>query len=391
MSRLNPTKSMFLLASAMAFPLLTFPIQVEAISRRGASALRNVLMTLRNIKKDPKLFDGKSIVAGARMDRIKNYLARSQSNLNRAIRGYNRISAADRGDPAARQAGQQLNDLSKYFKALDKAFKNQSAAGAGADKTCREFEKEAMTLANRKVMRSMVLLLKDPGAVQLPRASIIQNWKAVAVAVKAICDKPEYKNVGKVGCRGMKLGKRQRDPSAWCEAAQTWKKLVQGAVMNRIKHHTKVFSNVGPNANKLQSSEGYMQFEGPVTYKEHMYFGKKAKAKVLGKLKPLLDAAGINSVGNAELFAKFKAAKDALRAKVDELAPTWKSKPNKGKDRSCAMAKRHIKRWHPRASIKKVYLRSAAWNIRKNALGVPLERSKPGIIIFKLPGEKWCQ
>jgi hypothetical protein len=312
------------------------------------------------------------------------------SNLNRAVRTFNRISAADRGDPAARKAGAQLNDLAKYLNALDKAYKGQAASGANSDNACRAFEKEAMTLENKKVMRSMVLLLKDPGAVQLPRASVVQQWKAVAMAVKAICAQPKYKDVGKVGCRWMKVSGRQRDPSAWCEAASTWKSLVQKAVMNRIKHHTKVFSNIGPSAETLAKREGYLHFEGPVTYKGQLNFGAEAKQKLLGKLKPLMDAAGINDMGNDRLFAKFTAAKDALRAKVDELAPTWKSRPKKGSDYSCAKARRKIKGWHPKAAIKKAYL-SGGWKNRKNALGVPLERSKSGIIIFKLRGEKWCQ
>ena len=367
------------------------PQSADALSPRGRGYLRNMQVAMRNVKKDLKLFDGKAIVAGASRSRLESLKRTIISNLNRALRYWNRLSAGDRRDAQVRKVGATIDERTHYAKALEKAMRSMGKASAAADKACRDFEKEAMKSVKRKRMVSLVWLLGDKGKVTYTTAEQVSETMAAAKKIAAFCAKPKYKGVGKVGCRWMKISGRDRDPSAWCEAAAKAKSLVAQGVMNFAAHKAKVGSRLGPDPDKLAKRDGWLMFEGPVTYKSHLYFGEAAKKRLLDKLGPMFKAAGMDGAKDPKLWASQKAAVDTLRAKVDELAPSWKPYRTVGKSYGCRHAKRIIKKWHRKARIKKVGLKYKKWNIRKNALKRPIDRSRQGVIIFKIPGEKWCQ
>lgn len=370
---------------------LAFPSTSAALSARGKSTLRNMQIALRNLQKDPKLFDGKQIVPGARLDRLENHKRVLISNINRAVRYWNRLSAADRADPEAKKAGAKLDEMMAYAKALEKAVKGASQASASADKACRDFEKEAMKSVDRQAMVGLVGLLGDKGKVTYGQVDHVKKAVEAAKAIAAFCAKPQYKDVGKTGCRWMKVGGRDRDPSAWCEAAAKYQELVKQGVMNFVAQQGRTAGAGDVKPDELAKRDGWLTFEGPVTYKGHLFFGEEAKKRLMDKLGPMFAAAGMDNLDDPSLWEAQKAQKDALRAKVDELAPTWKPYRTVGKDYGCGLAKRVIKKWHRKARIAKVGLRDKSWHIRKNALGVPLERTRQGIVFFKIPGEKWCQ
>ena len=380
----------------LSFLLLTTqsiaaPQVAHALSPRGRSTLRNVKIALRGARKNLRLFDGKRILPGASINSVGIYKRTLFSNLNRATRYWNRLSPADRGTPEASKVGSRLFDLLAYAKALDRALKNARKAAAGADKTCRDFEKEAMGAVDRQAMLGLVWLLQDPGKVTYGNVNLVKKAVAAAKKIKSFCARPKYRNVGKTGCDWMKVRNRDRDPSAWCEAAAKYKSLVKRGVLNFVKQQGRISGGRDPKPRELKRQNGWLPWEGKVTYKSHLYFTEEAKKRLLAKLGPMFAAAEMTNVNNPSIWKRQTEKKAALRAKVDELAPTWGRYPTRGCNYGCRMAKRIIKRWHRKARITKVGLRDKTWHIRKSAIGIPVERTRQGVIIFRIPGEKWCQ
>ena len=91
------------------------------------------------------------------------------------------------------------------------------------------------------------------------------------------------------------------------------------------------------------------------------------------------------------MFKPILAAFKTLRSDAERKAPTWKKPKSKGKDYSCSLAKKQLSRSKTKSTFKSSFLGRNSWKIRKNRLGVPLERTKPGYLFHKPKGQKWCQ
>jgi hypothetical protein len=371
--------------------------QAQQLSPAGLRAYRNANTALNNVSKDPALFDGKQLGPNARLDRCKNFVRTNKENLNRAVDNFNKIPASDRSAPEVKEMEKKIREMTEYLTAMDAAVQALEQGGKAADDQCRAFENEIMKpVDNRTVMSTLARALQDPAYVQYNRPEQITKALEVVKAVAAVCAKDAYKNVGKVGCNWMKVGGPDRDPSAWCAAAAKGTELVQQAVKAFVKAANERSAKQVMTPEELERGDGWLKYEEAVKFQDHLHFGDVLKAKLLAQFKPAFDAAGLQGADDPALFAGQVDAMDKLRAAVEKLAPTWKLPPAKSCNYGCDKAKTQIVKWYKSAasvsiSLKKTIMSTGEWHITKNALGIPLERSMQGYVLFQVPGEKFCQ
>ena len=90
-------------------------------------------------------------------------------------------------------------------------------------------------------------------------------------------------------------------------------------------------------------------------------------------------------------FTDFDTAVAAFGKKVDRLAPTWRSLNKQGSDQPVKAARAQLRKSKRVGEVLKAYTTRAAWKIHKNALGIPLRRTRPGYVQYTSKLRKpWC-
>ncbi len=368
------------------------------MSPAGQRAFRNASTAMDNVQKTD-LFDGKQLKPGARLDSCKSYLRSSGENLARAINSYKAIPENERKLPEVVALGRRIEEMRVYLLAMDAVVKSLEQTVKGADDQCRAFQKEVMDTPTRLTMGQLVGAMEHPGSMEIFRPEDVKQVLETASKVKAACEKPEYRDVGKTGCSWLKIGGNDQNPAAWCEAAGKAPELVKQAVLTFVKKDIERMSAaLIPTPERFQSDEGYLTtppFEKAVTFKNLM-FDDAFKGRLVERYKPLFESAGIAGVTDDALYAPYIKALDALRAVVEKTADTWKLPPPKSGMYAVDMAQKQIVKWYQEevkvvVAVKKAFMILDEWTIEKNALGVPLRRYRSGFVVFQVPGEKYCQ
>lgn len=377
--------------------VLSSHAHAQQLSQRGQSLYRNAEISLRNVTKDPSLFDGTKLMPNARLDRCRNHVRSNKSNLGRAIGYFNKLPPEDRALPQVKGMEKKIREMTRYLDAMEAAVNNAQGSLKTADDACRQFEREIMSpVENRTTMGQLARALQDPGYVKYNRAERVTKAMEIVKAVQEVCAKPQYKDVGKVGCRWMKVGSRERDPSAWCEAASRGKELVQQAVKNFVQFSLKNAVRSIMTPEELVQGKGWLRYEAPITFNTHLHYSDVLKANYVRQFQPLLEAADLKDLDDANLWAAPTAAMDRLREAVLKAAPGWKLEPPKSCNYGCNLAKRQLPKWYKGVlgtpvRLKKTIMTTDTWHITKNRLGVPQYRSMHGYVIFQLPKEPFCQ
>ncbi len=370
---------------------------------------------------DTRFFDGAQFVAGVPFPEIKRYMGGYVDKLNRAIREWNMLSKRDLGQPDVQPIRKKLQAkiawgqaMQKVYPALEAAYNERvaaeqaaaseakahaDAATAAADALCREFRKEVMT---NKRMYSMMGLLGRAGHLSGASKGSLADIRERAKTVAAACAQPKYADVGKGGCDWLKrpAGRAQWDPEEWCAIAPKWQEIALGWARADIEKELTSFDHRPLVSNKLEgsqsltffarcvpNSEGWTDVEryDACTLSEEMrakFTAKYAQKFIDIEVEPETDDTTLAPLDNA--FAE-------ARRLIDEKAPTWRSPTKDGSDYSVGLAKKQLRKWIKGARWKKGYLSRATWKISKNALGIPLRRTKPGYVLYQVPGERWCQ
>ncbi|MCB9556305.1 MAG: hypothetical protein H6707_09405 [Deltaproteobacteria bacterium] len=373
-----------------------------AISPQGAKALQNVTSWLqKNDKIKAKIsadFDGQAVTGDH--SRLSNPLRDLQFNLKYAIRGFNSMSRPDRASAEGQEMVKQLKGWVAYNKSLATAIAGAGKAAGESKRECWAFHKEVQSPRINE-MHALVRFLLDPKARFLGTTTpeLIARHRKVAEEVHQICQQPRWQAiVGKCSA-----GKSQYEmnhimiakdfPVHWCNAAKQHRQLLVRAIQNFIGTDDSRRARVAVDPEKLARNEGWLAEDGVVTWKKYFFVTKEDLAASQNKYTALFAAAGGADGPGDDVFAERKAAKAKLRAAVEELAPKLETPAAGPSHYGVALATKMIRRWHPGAKIIKAFgAKSAvAWNIHKNAIGVPKYRDKFGYVLYRVPGEKWCQ
>ena len=167
--------------------------------------------------------------------------------------------------------------------------------------------------------------------------------------------------------------------------------LIAAAALNSAKKSINVVgSSTIQTPEQFVKDEGWLHFEGPVTFKEKLYFGAHGREAQMDSIKALLAAAGVNDADDA-LWGNQREMVDVLRKEVEKTAGTWKNPEAKLQNYSSELVKKQVLKWHPKAKVLQAFMSRESWKIHKNALGVTLRQTMPGYVLFKLQDDPFCQ
>lgn len=85
------------------------------------------------------------------------------------------------------------------------------------------------------------------------------------------------------------------------------------------------------------------------------------------------------------------AALASLQKEMERLAPRWNFPDGPHDARIEAFARKGVDDWHPGGKVMKTVMDPAPWNIHKNKLGIPLNRTRRGFVLYKMPAEMLCR
>ncbi|MBL8240610.1 MAG: hypothetical protein JNM66_24540 [Bryobacterales bacterium] len=80
-----------------------------------------------------------------------------------------------------------------------------------------------------------------------------------------------------------------------------------------------------------------------------------------------------------------------LQKEMERLAPRWKFPDGPHDARIEGFARKGVDDWHPGGKVVKTVMDTEPWNIHKNSLGVPLNRTRRGFVLYKMPDESLCR
>jgi hypothetical protein len=85
------------------------------------------------------------------------------------------------------------------------------------------------------------------------------------------------------------------------------------------------------------------------------------------------------------------AALASLQKEIARLAPQWSFPDGPHDARIEGFARKGVDDWHPGGKVIKTVMDTAPWNIHKNSLGVPLNRTRRGFVMYKMPSDTLCR
>lgn len=369
------------------------------LERKDAEAIGVIERSLAKVDKVPALFDGTRIASGADLVKVRGLLDGLTQHLEAARRSFVALSPSGTSRPDAQRLRVRFDDLTRYREALSVAYQQAATTKAHADrartanaavtaeagrKACGGFRDEldpmdrtrVQWLANLAAGQELFWQTAEDGA----------KYKETITRVAALCAKPEYANI-QVSCQHASSVTPKE--GSYCAAVAQGGALMKRAALNLAAFHAK---HTGPmrTAEKLESVQGWVEVEGPVTWKGY-FSGASLRELLRKRFAPVFAQAGLDNLDDAEVFKKLAAQYAALEAKVTELAPTWDLPGKACSGVACGAARRTIAAWYPRAKLRRLQHSRPSWKIVKNGLGIITHRSKSGHALISVPGEPFCQ
>jgi|GEM_PF-4687938 hypothetical protein len=378
-----------LLISAL---LLLFAVPASAqISPAGKKLLSQIKMSMLGAKmaKKPRCFDGNKL-GSANPNSCKWPMGQFKKKVDAIEKNWKKLSAADKGSSEAKAYATKVEGLIKWRDGWKAALSGQSSGTKNAKAQCEKFERNVVQKFAKA--RFLVELKNKKDGGKLKDADHIKAVAAHAKEVARLCATPEFKGVGVKGC-GDSMRPGPAKSAKWCAAAGEAQALIQKAVTHYVKSDVvRRSKHLGDPADGLKKRGGWLQTDQPVTWKGYMYFGEARKKALIAKYQPLYAAASMKFQADEGWWSAQATYTDKQRAAVEKVAPGLKApKSTKKKHYSTALMKASLKKTHPSAKIKKLWMAKESWQVEKNGAGYPVKRRWHAFAFYKLPGEKFCQ
>ena len=365
--------------------LATLTTLSAAISPDGARTVQRVNTMLDQLKIDPAFLAGN----------VSGREAEARTTVNRLRSIYNdcntqlRLLIRDSREPEVAAARRRCEEVSASQEKLQAAL---SSAGASAEQNKALlydfYSKFTGGLPDAQTISFRQLHLKINPAATAP--TDVNEFRA-AIAVLANVD---------AACKGShKAIAQATEPhgpdseqaaATWCATAARRDELGRIMAMNTAAGPARIWGNeIAKLKDQLEANEGFLTTD--VTPVRRALFDRDALVKeAAGRHQALLDAAGVKDASG--VLGTLQPSIDSLMAEVDRLAPRWKFPAGNPHDAALeAFGRRGVAKEYPAGVIKASVMQDSAFSIRKNRLGVPLDRNRDGFILYKMPNEKHCR
>lgn len=382
------------------------PAQSSPASDRNLSG--RIGRAFDKLAKDPALFNGSAIPDTANPRALQVYAARLRAAINTFEASWPGMSpAAQQQDGAIKARYEELKpytealeaalpgwqsardkeraDAVEQKRAAEQAVRDERERKIAASRAEQERERSLCTgfwakVGDHSAQRAIVAAVRFNAAPESLRAA-----RAAFDKLTAMCQSPEHAGVKEL------CGKQQYrvdgvTPADLCADALASTELLQKVVLDAIPE-----LNVGkaPTLEELRAREGWIPTTEKFDFNAHLRLDDADRPRLLAKVKPLFEAAGVPVPETIPTFAAAKAYYDAYRASVEALAPTLTTPGKACKGYWCAMAKKSLLEWHPKAKILKNNMDDTIH--AKSTGGRVTEAYLNGFLLYRLPGETWCQ
>ena len=363
------------------------PAAADGLSPAAQHFLKNMDANFRGVEPDNAFCKGDFEPA---QDRDAGQFGqRIERSLGFAKMAAQRLSPADRQEPTVAAALTKLDGLVACKDAI--AARRKAVAGAAADTKAAYFAFKKDVTRYYQTYSRLISFANDleGNTLSTPQAADIQKWRADLEAVAALCTGPH------AGVRNDPRYGRADDanPEKICLLAERREAVMQKLASNEVRRFvqgvTRAFEE---SVAQFEARDGYLHIDAGLAAKG-FYEPDTLKREVAARFAELLAAAHVDA--EAGLWADFDKARDALVAKADAAAASWKRPAKNGSSRGAGVAKKAFTRGGN--AVKAAYITRGEWQIIKNALGIPLRRTQPGYVVYKAKANKgpldgkWCR
>ena len=345
----------------------------------------------------------KDLDGAARSITSERQLHDMELQLQRGIRGLTSLSGADRGSAAGIGMTERLKAADRYIKATRKRWQGDAAVASEVGGKCKQLQTDIYTGRAPSQLDTLRELhqggktrmnyhMNPAGTAEWVRA--VTEMKALVMRLRPICDAPANKawlerckpTHGKTHMQGLYADK---DPVVWCEVTRDLPTLVGKWLEQSIARNDAAQGHRYDSAS-LERQNGYLSDDSLRTWQEMFTLSDARKTAMIKPYLPVFAAAGIEPGNTERFFAGTVKRMDALRAEVERLAPRWERPKSKDSFYGVGQSKTQVKRVYGKVRILAAGA-NPAWTIKKNALGIPLHRSRGGWILYQVSGERLCQ
>jgi hypothetical protein len=364
---------------------LCFVNLFAAISPDGARAVQRVNSMLDQLQIDPAFAAGN--VAGREAE------ARAAvSRLRTAYNGCNmqlRMLIRDSREPEVLAARRRCDGVAATGEKLEAALRGAGASSQQNTALVYDFYNKFTRTAEgtQTALFRQYYLNLNPGASAPENVDEFRNMLATLTRIHEACQGP-YKAIAQ---STEPYGPNNMESAAtWCGTAARREEIGRVLAMNTAAGPAKIWANeVVKLKEQLESREGFLTTD--LTPIRRALFDREAMVQeAAGRHQALLDAAGVKDASG--ILGALQPSIDALMAEADRLAPRWKFPAGNPRDAAIeGYGRRAVAKVYPAAVVKASVMQTAAFSIRKNALGVPLDRTRDGFLLYKMPNEKYCR
>jgi hypothetical protein len=368
-------------AAAIALSLFTAP--ALAMTRQTELQLRNAESALASgerEKADREAWFSAPVPAGD-IELALRLHKQLEGLLNRASDAIQRCSAEDKPGAEVQAVYARWKTLRDAFVALtDNINAGNATAQSGKDKM-RAFQ-QATQGEMKSVAKAFVPLLENANAVPSGYSSPPERLalaRAQLEKLDALC-KGEFAGLQDVPNLSFQL---DTYPSAWCQVAAQREALTARVAMASVQQNLQMWvDQINEDAAGLERKEGFSGLMG-VMY-ELVHETKPALARLSAQYQGQFKAAGAEMP--ADLLAPAQAAVDGWWKEARRLAPTWKYPTGLVADGAVeGRMKARVKKDMAGVTLLKSGLLYSEWKVYKNALGIPTDRVRTGVMLYKSP------
>ncbi len=375
-----PNMTRNLRAAALVVSLLTSP--AWAITRQTELSLRNAESAIdsgEREKADREAWFSGPVAAGD-LEMALRLHKQLEGLLNRASDAIRRCSDEDKPGAEVQAVYARWQALREAFVKLTDNINTGNASSQGGKEKMRAFQ-QATAGQMKMVAKDFAPMLDEadyvPSGYGPPERLALARGELEKL--DALC-KGEFAGLQDIPNVSFLM---DVSPTAWCQVAAQREALTARMATASVRSNLKLWvDQINQDAEALERKEGFSGLMG-VMY-ELVHETKPALAKLTAQYQGQFKAAGAEMP--ADLLAPVQAAVDAWWKEAKRLAPQWKFPTGLHADGAVeGRMKARMAKGMPTAKVLKSGLLKDGWTVYKNALGVPLDRVRTGVVLYKSP------